>query len=234
MDKIIKITLAIFIVVLGAFTACTGYSWYVENTYRASLTGTYTYTCTITTSAPLANVTLFIPVPADRTGNSPVIGEFSAQRMNGVPASWKTELYETGKATLVKITAPSMVPGTITLQTNVTSKNPIDTENPVENSAMFRPVQNPVTAECIAGGNGGQCSAYVTSLYADYRADPNAAVTIASSLVARNEWKIFEPRSNEYRTGFTVGMSGDRKEWTTVNGYLEKGIGSYDAPVLHE
>ena len=115
MDKIIKITLGIFIVLLVAFVASAGYSAYVENTYRTSLSSSYSYTCTITTDSPLTNVTLFIPVPADPAGNSPIIGEFSAHTISGVPDTWKTELYDTGKATLVKITAPSLAPGTITL-----------------------------------------------------------------------------------------------------------------------
>ncbi|MDD4137347.1 MAG: hypothetical protein PHT99_05565 [Methanoregula sp.] len=241
MDKIIKITLGIFIVLLVIFTAFTGYFWYVESTYRASLTSTYSYTCTITTDSLLTNMTLFLPVPADRSGNSPVIGEFSAHRIQGIPYSWKTELYDTGKATLVKITIPALVPPTgtspekpfsVTLYTNIPSKNLIDTKNPVENSPMFRPVQDPASTECTTGGSGGRCSTYKTTLYADYRTDPDATVTIASSLVARNEWKIFEPHENEYTTDITALMSGDQNGWTTVNGYLEQGIGSYDAPTL--
>jgi hypothetical protein len=55
-------------------------------------------------------------------------------------------------------------------------------------------------------------------------------VTITSSLTGRNEWNIFKPEENEYRTGIYVLMSGDRKGWTTMGGSLEKGIGVYDAP----
>jgi hypothetical protein len=230
MDKIIKITLGLFIVLLVAFAASAGYSAYVENSYRTSLSSSYSYTCTITTDSPLTNVTLFIPVPADPAGNSPIIGEFSAHTISGVPDTWKTELYDTGKATLVKITAPSLAPGTITLYTNVTSKNFIGTQDPVENSPMFRPVQDLKTTECATGVAGGQCTTYRTALYADYRAAPGTSVTIASSLVGRNEWKVLEPEFNEYRTGITALMSGDQKDWTTVSGYLQSGIGAHDAP----
>jgi hypothetical protein len=242
MDRIIKITLGIFIIVLVTFVALVGYTGYVENAYRTSLSSTYSYTCTITTDSPLSNVTLFIPVPADRAGNSPVIAQMSAHAIAGVPDSWKTELYDTGKATLVKITVPSLVPpaGTspnnpfsTTLYTNVTSKRVIDTENPVENSPMFRPVQGMETMACKDNGtvgSGAQCYTYLTALYADYRADPNAAVTITSSLTGRNVWNIFKPEENEYRTGIYVLMSGDQKGGTTMGGSLEKGIGAYDAP----
>jgi hypothetical protein len=244
MDRIIKITLGIFIIVLVTFISLVGYTGYVENAYRTSFTSTYSYTCTITTDSPLSNVTLFIPVPADMTGNSPVIAQISAREITGVPVSWKTELYDTGKATLVKITTPSIVPpaGTspknpfsVTMYTNITSKQVIDTENPVENSPMFRPVQKVETTECKdtdIAGTSARCYIYLTALYADYRADPNATVTVTSALTGRNEWKISEPKENEYRTGIYVLMSGDQKGWTTVSGNLEKGIGAYDAPAI--
>ena len=233
MDKIIKITLGIFVVLLVAFAASAGYSVYVENAYRTSLTSAYSYTCAITTDSPLTNVTMFIPVPADPGGNSPIIGEFSAHMIKGVPDTWKTELYDTGKATLVKITAPSLGPGTLTLYTNATSKNLIDTQNPVENSPMFRQVQDLKTTECTSGITGGRCDTFRTAVYADYQAAPGTSVTVASSLVGRNEWKVFGPEFNEYRTGITALMSGEQKDWTTVSGYLETSIGAYDAPALH-
>lgn len=234
MDKTIKITLGVFIVILVAFAATAGYAAYVENAYRTSLSSTYSYTCTITTDSTLTNVTLFIPVPADLSGNSPLVSEFSAHRIHGVPASWTTDLYDTGKATLVKITTSSLVPPagttpdkpyTLTLYANTSSRTPIDTENPVENSAMYRPVQHIGTAD--------PGYTYTTSVFADYQAAPGTIVTIDSSLIGKNEWKIFESRQNEYRTGISVRMSGNQKEWTDANGYLEAGIGSYDAPVLH-
>ena len=42
-------------------------------------------------------------------GNSPVVSQFSAHEMPGVPGSWQTTLFETGKATLLKIHIPSLV-----------------------------------------------------------------------------------------------------------------------------
>ena len=242
MDRIIRITLGIFMIVLVAFVAFAGYAGYVGNAYRTSLSSSYSYTCTITTDSPLTNVTLFIPVPADMAGNSPVIAQFSAHTIAGVPDSWKTELYDTGKATLVKITASSIVPpaGTradnpfsVTLYTNVTSNRVIDTENPVENSPVFRPVQNVKTTACNdnrTAGSGARCFTYLTAVFADYRANPNAAVTITSSLTGRNAWNIFGPQENEYQTSIYVVMYGDQKGWTTAGGNLEKGIGAYDVP----
>ncbi|MDD1687210.1 hypothetical protein [Methanoregula sp.] len=245
MDRIIKITVSLFVVILVAFVAVIGYTGYIENAYRSSLTSTYSYSCTITTDSPLTNVTFFLPVPADRTGNSPVIAQISARDITGIPDTWNTELYESGKSTLVKITIPSLVPpeGTtpknpfsITFSTNITSKEIIDTRDPVTNSAMFRPVKDVRETECEDSNviaSGGKCSAYLTSLYARYDADPNAAVSIRSSVAGKNQWKIFEPRENEYRTSIYVLMFGPQDGWTLVKGDLEDGMGAYDAPQVH-
>ncbi len=85
MDRIIKITLGIFIIVLVTFVTLIGYTGYIENAYRSSLSSTYSYTCTITTDSPLSNVTLFIPVPADMEGNSPIIAQISAHTDHRCP-----------------------------------------------------------------------------------------------------------------------------------------------------
>ena len=242
MDRIIKITLGLFIIILVSFVALTGYTGYVENAYRSTLSSTYTYTCTLTTDSPLTNVTFFIPIPADPSGNSPIIAQMSAHELSGVPDTWKTELYDTGKSTLVKITVPELVPpdGTssknpfsITIFTNVTSKALIDTKDPVKNSPMFRPLQDLKKTDCKDSGTaaaGGQCYTYLTSLFANYEADPNAAITFRSTLMGKNTWTIFEPKENEYRTSVYLLMFGEQKGWTPVAGYLEEGIGLYDAP----
>jgi hypothetical protein len=135
----------------------------------------------------------------------------------------------------VKITTPALVPParttpanpySVTLYTNISSKNLIDTKDPVENSPMFRPV---LDLKPAAPGYS-----YVTTVYADYQSAPGAVVTIDSSLIARNDWKVFEPASNEYRTEIHVRMSGSQKGWTPVTGNLQAGIGAYDAPLLHK
>src|SRR5208337_3034851 len=105
------------------------------------------YNFTLTTDSPLTNVTLFIPVPADMNHGSPIISEYSTQGIDGVPADWNTTLYDTGKVTLAEITTRSISPGTsqpftVTLSTNLSSNQAIETLQPVENGVMFRPVQS--------------------------------------------------------------------------------------------
>ncbi|MFA4876783.1 MAG: hypothetical protein WC586_05180 [Methanoregula sp.] len=240
MDRIIKITLALFVIILVAFSGITLYTSYVENAYRSSLVSSYTYTCTISTDSPLYNVTLFIPVPGNKAGNSPMISRISAREIPGIPESWQTTIFGSAKMTMLKITTPSIVPpaGTskdnpyiISFGTELDTKGPIDTADPVRDSAMFRPVQNLQKTDCRSNSpKGASCYTYITSFYADYTTNPNAEVRFASGISGKNSWKIFEPESNEYRTDVSLLMFGENHGWTSAQGFLESGIGAYDAP----
>lgn len=239
MDKIIRLTLGLLLVVLIVSVPVFLYGAYVEKAYRESLSGTYSYTCTVTADSPLSNVTLFIPVPADLSGNSPVVAGFSSHTIDGIPTGWDVGLYDTGKATLLKVTTPAITPPTgtgpyaVTLSADLASGTVIDTQDPFNNSALFRPVSEITQVPCAPGpAKPGTpvCYRYVTSLYADYGAETGAAVNITAAVTGRNSWKIFEPESNEYTTAVTLQMIGPQHGWSTMSGTLADNIGMYDTP----
>jgi hypothetical protein len=243
MDRIIKISLGLFMVILVVFVSVFSCQVFVEKAYLTSLSSTYSYTCTITTDSTLSNVTLFLPVPADPSGNSPIVTQFSADAITGLPKDWSVTLYDTGKSTLVRITTPLITPpaGTIpekpygiTLSTEMKSDTVIDTREPINNSALFRPVRDLQQVSCTPDSSEEkgtpQCYRYLTSLYADYQAPANASVTITSSITGKNSWKIVEPKSNEYTTSINLLMFGDHHGWSTMKGTLISSIGIYDAP----
>jgi hypothetical protein len=243
MDRIIKITLGLIVAVLVLTIAFAAYTGYVSNAYQSTKVSSFSYTMSITTDSPLTNVTMFIPVPADSKGNSPAVTQFSAQKMPGTPESWQTALFDTGKATLVKIRIPSLVPPagttpqhpyTVTLALHLPSEETIDTADPVRNSPMFLPVNNLQKAPCTGYGTdkgiSPECSTYLTSIYADYDADPGATVTITSSITGKNSWTVFEPKSNEYTSDISLLLHGANHGWATVRGTLANRIGSYDSP----
>ena len=244
MDKIIKISLCLFVVILIPFTSVIAYQVATETAYLNSLSSTYSYKFTLTTDSKLSNVTFFIPVPADPHGYSPVIAGYSAQHIAGIPDDWTVTLYDTGKATMVRFDTPAITPPagtsaanpfTLMLSSDLKSGTIINTREPVNNSAMFHPVRNfqPVTCfpEVPAGKGTPQCYQYTTSLYAEYEAAPDASVNIISTVVGKNSWKIFENGSNEYATETTLKMNGSRHGWETMTGTLITGIGSYDTPL---
>ena len=244
MDKIIKIVMGLFIVILVLFIAVFSYSSYIDTAYRNSLNGTYLYTCTISTDGVLSNVTLFLPVPAAPNGNSPVVVEISSQDVSGVPADWNLTLFGTGKATLLKVSARTIgqpaingnaQPTTITLMVNASSPSLIDTALPVENAAVFRPVQSIHPVACPAGDTTSastpSCFQYMTSTYADYSAVPATTVTISASVTGTNTWRIFSPASNEYQNTISMlALHGGNHGWVTTLGWIESGVGLYDVP----
>jgi len=243
MDRIIKILLGLLMVIFVVFVSVVSCQVYVEKAYLTSLSSTYSYTCTITTDSTLSNVTLFLPVPADPSGNSPIVAQFSAQDIAGLPKDWTVTLYDTGKATMVRIITPLITPpaGTIpekpygiTLSTEMKSDKVIDTRKPIQNSALFRPVRDLQQVSCPPDSSlvkgTPQCYRYFTSLYADYQAPKNALVNISSTLTGKNSWKIVEPRSNEYTTTINLLMAGEHRGWSTMKGTLTSSIGIYDAP----
>jgi hypothetical protein len=203
MDKIIKISLSLLIVILIAFTSAVAFQVATETAYLNSLSSTYSYKFTITTDSKFSNVTLFIPVPADPRGYSPIVAGYSARNIAGIPDDWTVTLYDTGKATMVRVVTPAINPPegtsaanpfTLTLSSDMKSGIIINTREPVNNSAMFYPVRNlqPVTCSpAVPEGKGSpQCYRYITSLYADYEATPDTSVNVTSAIVGKNSWKM--------------------------------------------
>jgi len=111
---------------------------------------------------------------------------------------------------------------------------PVETlmlSGPVENSPVFRPVTDLAAAECkgsVSSSDQRKCYSYLTSIYADYQADPDASVSITSAIRGTNQWNLFGPRENAYDTDIYILMLGENRGWTTARGYLETGIGSDD------
>jgi hypothetical protein len=238
MDKILKITLGLLLVLFIISTSVFTYQAYVDRAYRESLSGTYYYTCTIRTDSPLSNVTFFIPVPADPAGNSPVVAGFSTGTISGIPADWDVTLYDTGKATMVKIMTPAITPPpgsgpyTIRMSADIPSGTAIDTRDPLNASALFHPVGGLTRVPCVPGRYTGNpaCYTYTTSLYADYGAAADASVTITATIIGRNTWTIFEPGSNEYTSEVVLHLTGPQQGWSAMSGTLADHIGSYDTP----
>lgn len=232
-----------FVIILIGFISVWFMNIYAGNAYLATLSGTYRYSTTLSTDSPLSNLTLFIPVPEDRAGNSPIVSAFSAGTVAGIPAGWTSALYYTGKTTVIKITVPSLIPpaGTtpetpffITLAVNTSSKHHLETLEPIDNGVIFRPVQNirnvacPVTVPASSGS--ARCYEYETPIYADYLSSPGASVSISSDLAGKNSWDVFGPHSNEYRSTITLKISGQNHGWAPAKGILTSGIGTSDEP----
>lgn len=236
MDRTLGTIIGILIIVFAAVAAMLAFTAYTDYAYDRTLSGNYTYLCTVTTDAPLYNVTLFIPVPVDAAGNSPTAAAFSSRTIGGVPADWEMILLDSGKSTVVKITTPAIIPPkgttaghpfTTTLTSEDTARAAIDTLDPVNGSAIFRPVQALKENACPGGGGDARCFTFTTSAFAEYSTAADTTVTITSAITGRNSWKVLEPASNEYHAEVSISMKGAKHGWETMDGELTSGSGTY-------
>ncbi len=242
MDKVIRITSGIFILIFVIFAGTGLYGSYVEKEYRRTLVSTYSYTLMISTSGELRNVTFFIPVPANPNGNSPFVEQFSIGNFTGIPVGWETTLLGSNKATMVKIQTPVVVGSdgagfSVRTSSDAWTGKVIDTKSPQDRDIVLRPVQETKEVSCAEfknSGPGATCYRYQSAVYADYESSPNTKVEISSTIAGKNEWKIFEPAYNRYTNSISVTMLGENHGWVMVNGELQAGIGSYNVPALSQ
>jgi len=240
MDKIIRITAGIFIIIIVLFAATGLYGIYVEKEYHRTLVSTYSYTLTISTSEKLQNVTFFIPVPANNGGNSPFVAQYSSGTFNGIPAGWETTILGSNKATMLKIRAPVIAGSdgesfSVRISSDARTFQIIDTKAPQDRDIVLRPVQNVKDADCAGFTSpltGATCYRYESAVYADYLSSPNAKVEISSTITGKNEWNVFGPKSNQYSNSISTLMQGENHGWVTAKGELQAGIGSYDVPKI--
>jgi hypothetical protein len=238
MDRVMKVGISLFVIVLVVFTSWILYDAYVESSFRASLQSTYTYTLSVTTDTPLYNTTFFIPLPVNPGGTSPVVELVGAGRVSDKPPGWGFTLFGENNATLVKITAPQILPeGPSGFSVEVPSHTFIDTKSPFDRGIVILPIRDLARSECsaISGGKSGAsvCYRYLSVMYADYTTTPNAKVLIHTDLQGKNRWHIFRPSSNEYRDTLSLTLLGNmNRGWFPAKGELVTGIGDYDMPIL--
>ncbi len=246
------LALGIALVLAGGFI---GFFGYVGVMYDRTLTSTYTYGVAVETDAPLSNVTLFLPLP-DNGGRSPVVADVGAGDIYGLPMSWQTGVYGTGKATLLKITAgrieaayrPAPVPADqgenltpaagrlpvpvpIELIIEAEAERLIDTRFPVGNSTVLLPKFNLTEVRCDLPHDlqdPPACYDYETSFFADYEAAPDTTVTISVSLTGSNTWFIFGWSGNEFRDRAVLTLTGESHGWQSADGSMTAGIGLYE------
>jgi len=128
-------------------------------------------------------------------GNSPMVSAFSSNTMKGVPSTWDTTLFDTGKSTLLKITVPAIVPRRglplPTRRQSSSHRNRLAFSHRYgsirsRRASMFRPVQELKGKPVRRSGLGQHPMLYLHHrVYAEYQTAAETIVTITSSLRKR-------------------------------------------------
>ncbi len=257
MDRALRSLLGILIVALVASAAFVSFSAYVHAAYERTLSSRYVYEISLETDAVLSNVTLFVPLPERHGGRSPILERIGEGDLYGIPRDWETEIYGTEKFSMLMISADEIlpqfgppplpaseeenltaapaatpVPVPVTIRVEADAGAVIDTRHPIGNSSVILPKYDLSPVPCpFPHGEEERppaCYTYETSVYADYTAGADAAVTITVSLTGTNEWFIFGWTGNEFRDRLTLALDGEVHGWQRANGTLMTGIGQYE------
>jgi len=235
MDRTLFQVLAVLAVASVIFLAAISLTVFMEIAYRATLSSAYDYQVSISSDAPLGNVTLYIPVPARGPEASAVLQGIGAGDLLGLPPGWNISLIGTEKFTWLEVTAreipASPVGRPYLLSVSATVPGPIDTRNAGTGDLMLVPAAKRTPIACGNMDSGlspeVRCELYHGSAYADFTTPGNVHLSIYSFLEGRNRWDVFGPAANEYQDGLQVSFTGTTRGWHMGDGILISGIGDY-------
>jgi hypothetical protein len=195
--------------------------------YDRSLRSSYDYNVMLTTDSTLSNMTLYLPLPV--INNTSSVGmDIVENHFNNNDPSWEYALVDTEHGLMLSL--KNKKPRSIDLSTIVFSNQTIDTMNPLGNEMVLMPkykLTHNVNASRTYSRTPEQFD-YESRMYAYYETFSNANVSISIYLNARNEWWIGGWQSNSYWEVMEIKLFGSQNGWTTVNGELVTGEGTYE------
>ncbi|KKG09788.1 hypothetical protein EO98_02710 [Methanosarcina sp. 2.H.T.1A.6] len=211
-----------------------------ERIYERNHMSSYDYRIELTTDSTLSNFTLYLPLPVINN-TSPVGTDIAENHFNDYDRSWKYALVDTEHGLMLSINNEKIEPKyatrsrdskkilhpsifSMTLFTNQT----IDTMNPLGNEMVLMPKYNltqNVTRRPYPPAS--EIFDYESKMYAHYDTSSNANVSISIYLHGSNGWWIGGWLYNSYWENMGIKLSGPQAGWTTVNGQLFTGEGTY-------
>lgn len=214
-----------------------------QRIYDRNHISSYDYYIELTTDSTLSNITLYLPLPVINNTSSVGVDILEHGFNDDDDPSWKYALVDTEHGLMLSIKNEKIEPKYATrskdskkiLRPNMFSETlfsnqTIDTMNPLGNEMVLMPKYN-LTHNVNASGAYSRASEqfdYESRVYASYETSSNANTSISISLDARNEWWIGGWQSNNYRENIEIMLSGSQDGWTTVNGELVTGEGTYE------
>ena len=214
-----------------------------QNMYDRSLMSSYEYYIELATDSTLSNVTLYLPLPVINNTSSVGMDILEHGFNDDDDPSWKYALVNTEHGLMLSIKNEKIEPKYTTSSKNskkiqrpnmfteiLFSNQTINTMNPLGNEMVLMPKYN-LTHNVNARRPYTQASEqfdYESRMYAYYDTSSDANVSISIYLNGRNEWWIGGWLHNSYWENMEIKLSGSQDGWTTVNGQLFTGEGTYD------
>ncbi|AKB74090.1 hypothetical protein MSLAZ_0829 [Methanosarcina lacustris Z-7289] len=211
-----------------------------ERIYERNHMSSYDYRVELTTDSTLSNVTLYLPLPV--INNTSSVGtDIVENHFNDYDRSWKYALVDTEHGLMLSINNEKIEPKYATrsrdskkilhpsiFRTILFTNQTIDTMNPLGNEMVLMPKYNithNVTRRPYPPAS--EQFDYESKMYAHYDTSSDANVSISIYLNGRNGWWIGGWLYNSYWENMEIKLSGSQAGWTTVNGQLFTGEGTY-------
>ena len=212
-----------------------------QNMYDRSLRNIYEYYVELTTDSTLNNVTLYLPLPVINNTSSVGLDLLNGGFNDNDDPSWKYALVDTEQGLMLSIKNEKIepkyaissknsekIPRPNTFTNIFFSNQTIYTTNPLGNEMVLMPKYN-LTRNVTRSSSrlAPDKFDYESKMYVYYDTPSNANVTISIYLCGMNEWWIGGWQHNSYWEDIRIELSGPQNGWTTVNGQLFAGEGTY-------
>jgi hypothetical protein len=212
-----------------------------ERIYERNHMSSYDYRVELTTDSTLSNVTLYLPLPV--INNTSSVGtDIVEHHFNDYDHSWKYALVNTEHGLMLSIKNEKIEPKYTTrskdskkilypnmFSETLFSNQTIDTMNPLGNEMVLMPKYNLTlnVNDRVPHTQASEQFDYESKMYACYDTSSNANISISIYLSGTNGWWIGGWLHNSYWENMEVKLSGSQDGWTTVNGQLFTGEGTY-------
>lgn len=217
----------VLLIIISAGLLSIWWQYQKQQLYDMSYRSSYDYNVMLTTDSTLSNMTLYLPLPV--INNTSSVGmDIVEHHFNNNDPSWEYALVDTEHGLMLSL--KNKKPRSIDLSTIVFSNQTINTISPLGNEMVLMPkykLTHNVNDSRTYSRTSEQFD-YESRMYAYYDTSSNASVSISIYLNAYNEWWIGGWQSNSYWEVMEIKLFGSQNGWTTVNGELVTGEGTYE------
>lgn len=191
---------------------------------------TYGYSVSLATNATLANLTLYVPLPAAENGTSPIAESVRDGTVNA-PDTWQYDVIETDRGPVLRLTADE-VPAerrpdgnrysTYLFGAQRPADGVVETGEPFGREPTIAPPEGRRERPCpnvVEPDPAETCYAFDAQVYAAYDAPADALVTIYLVHTGVNTYEGSSHRHDMYYERVHVALHGRQDGWTTVAGF---------------
>ncbi len=224
---LIGLLAVLFVVMAGPFIVSSS----LERVYNATRTSELHYTLTLTTSSSLHDVTLFVPLPTDKSGSSPIIQKLGAENMSAPIQGFTTSIFGANNESYIRLSTEYLPGPTGTEEAKyiiaLSADSPaLNTLFPLQYDYTLLPKQDLTEVSCGPDANRQPlCFQYQTLVYAAYTTGPDAQVRVQANLAAANHWTLLGDYTNGYTDSLGIILQGNATGWHTASGNLVTGLG---------